>query len=428
MTDEQLEALIRYSLAEDESIELVTPAPAPRVPRVDPVTREVHYVSATQLKTFKLCKRKWWIESILDRREEESPAMRKGKRGHAEVERWYLEGRRPRHASILRALELGLLPERDAPGLLIEQPLGEVSVRLGPSDRRGFTGDPGPNLYAAGVPFVGFVDLLAPPLIVDHKFVSGDYDLSADELGHDTQMLTYGVWAAQRWALDAVQLRHVYYGTRDTSARRVDVEVPVDAARERWHNVAERSVEELKRTAAVRDLEDVPGPELGADGSLPSACRAYNRLCPWFEQCPIAKEMGMNLSEMLKRKAQGVTPSATPAPEAPTVSVVAPPAPAPEAPSATPEAPTVSVAAPVGIVPPDAPPAISAAPATAAISAAPATAPFYIRAATVRAASTKGKQTTEVSLSADIQPGSDPGDAVRQLLAQARALAAEDGA
>ena len=179
--------------------------------------------SASQIKTYRRCKRRWFWESIRKHRAPPTPAMQFGTKVHSLLESYLETGQVPvispadtvgQRAWSVCLPGLELLPRPPIPKRQLE---------------RGFW------LTCFSRPVLGYIDLLETASIVtDHKTLSDfKYVRSRAELESDPQALLYGAVANAMWSrepdrqvrgnlvttvdhphLDTVKFRHVYYRTR----------------------------------------------------------------------------------------------------------------------------------------------------------------------------------------------------------------------
>ena len=131
------------------------------------------HTSASQLKTFRLCPRKWYRESILKERSPPTKATERGQKIHSELENYLIHGHHPEDTAA-RAM-LSLLPS----GGTVPPEQVEVEFLYMPQ------GWP--------IPIKGFVDLCLPPYeIIDHKSTSNfKYALEEHKIKDDPQALLY---------------------------------------------------------------------------------------------------------------------------------------------------------------------------------------------------------------------------------------------
>ena len=163
--------------------------------------------SASQIKTFKRCPKKWWLEKIKDHKSPPSRATQRGQLIHAMIELCLIEGTEPdpkNHADV----ETDLLHDEDfsnAPriALAMLENLDEEPGRT-PSKRVEHKMLWQPE--GAPVPILGFIDLLdgyvgeATYGITDHKTRSriGRYTPTEEELRIETQALVYGGYIEEK--------------------------------------------------------------------------------------------------------------------------------------------------------------------------------------------------------------------------------------
>ena len=227
-------------------------------------TQKIHHVSASQFKTFGLCRRKWYIEKCTDApKPEPSKSMILGQEVHAVLEEFLRDGISPnentREGRIASA-GIHLLPEGGV--LEIEQ---------------------GIRLESMDPPLIGFIDVLDVsepwcPVVIDHKTTSSwQWAKTEEQLKTDPQMIAYARYALDEFpAADVVEVAHVQYKTKGApEARRVAVLLGREHVDEHWEEL--KSVaEEMKKTSLLDDVEEVP-PNL-------SACGAYGG-CPYADTC-----------------------------------------------------------------------------------------------------------------------------------------------
>lgn len=185
-----------------------------------PPPRSLH-VSASQVKTYQACPRKWWYEKVAGYRTGSTTAQAFGTMIHGQMETWLQGGAEPEH------------PVARAGMVLCPSPSPDLGIEV----------EMLPALTLAGVPWVGRIDLLAPPLgdlgplVLDHKTTSDyRYCKTASDLRTDPQMVSYACFASEKFYGPSartrsrpVRLAHVYYHSRPeklpastSRARRVD--------------------------------------------------------------------------------------------------------------------------------------------------------------------------------------------------------------
>lgn len=191
------------------------------LPNILPLTPEecdtlasVLHFSASQIKTFRGCPRKWWFTSVKGLKSDPGPGAALGTEIHAQLENWLLSKALPEHPAALALLPL--LPHPH------ERMLVEHQFQL---------------LTKAGIAR-GFIDLYLPnsegvvrpehlmafpeknPFVHDHKSTARlDYALTEAELEEDPQAILYGL-EARRYAktLEDVILSWGYTQTKGRPA------------------------------------------------------------------------------------------------------------------------------------------------------------------------------------------------------------------
>lgn len=235
------------------------------------------HVSWSQIEKYRLCPRRWsYSKHRPDIVEPPSESLLLGNECHEIAEAHY-EGREPRglryETHVAYDSTRQLLTHPDLP-----KPTDDIRVEY-PRDRvMGFT--------LAGVPVQGRIDLLRGVgddrcEVYDWKTLSSwKTAKSGDELERFGQMILYGAWAFTKMpALETVRFFHGQILTKGVASR-LTVTGPLD--RDHVFGILpslERTVEEM--------VADYPSPpeEVRADTS---ACRAFNRPCPYFDLCPKA--------------------------------------------------------------------------------------------------------------------------------------------
>ncbi len=206
---------------------------------------------------------------------------------HKPIEQYLLTGQNVLSPIVLKSMNLVPKP---GPGLLLEQPLHSVAP----------DGTINSVLHAAGVPFVGYIDMLNlrgdtvdeygdpdPPDTIevnDWKLKGNAKDRNGNsilphpaELIRTIQMLGYG--EAARLAFPGtknVRISHTCFIEKGDESKRITRLHVVDEFREGW-----KYVEGIARTA----IEIVREPDLTRVPYNQNACEAYGG-CPWREQCP----------------------------------------------------------------------------------------------------------------------------------------------
>jgi len=225
----------------------------------------ISHVSATSIKLFKNCPRRWYETYVLDQRGESSPAMRLGSEVHELLEEYLLKGTKPGASKAGKIASAGLkyLPKRTK-NYRVEASLADF---------------PRPGLP---IPFKGFIDLYIEgdvPEIVDHKTTSNfKYALTAEQLSEDTQMIIYAAHVLANCEAEEVSLTHVAYLTKTPyGAQRTTVTVTREAVEEQFGEILDVVAEMLAASVApITTIEKEP-----------TFCWSYGKRCPFYNQCQI---------------------------------------------------------------------------------------------------------------------------------------------
>lgn len=225
-------------------------------------------LSVSQVQTFDAsqdggCPRKWFAEKILGQKRPQTKAQELGTELHAQLEHYIKTGEDT--LSPLARAGRHFLPPHDPEHFLSEVPLS-------------FGDKP---LVAAGVPFVGYIDLLN----VSGRYANSEGEWVDDEPGtvevvdfktsrdlekwakpssaliRTVQMPGYGKWAIENFGehgIDKVRLSHVTWQTEGKKiVKKSTVVVSAEKLHERWQTV-EGVVREMKDVAKETDIEKVP--------------------------------------------------------------------------------------------------------------------------------------------------------------------------
>jgi len=273
---------------------MIVQAQLGEAPKSDPR----HKVSASQLSTYKRCQRRWGFKYIDKLPDPVGDGARFGTAVHKVYEDYFgkevapnLDTREGRLAT--RGLDSGLYPLEDGAITYVE---------------------PAILLDVDGVLFRGYIDLLGPGRIYDHKTNKdpAKYALTADALRTNEQGLIYALWGLAYSKLNVIELRWVYHQT----APRVTPKIfAVDAKMERAET--EREFERHVLIPAKELIRNKSEHKTGND-LTPNleACGDYGG-CPFRLHCNqspeqiIASAFGKGKNEMgsladmlAKRKAQ----------------------------------------------------------------------------------------------------------------------------
>ena len=133
--------------------------------------KEFKRTSASQIKNFRSCKRKWFRESILGEKTPPSPGALKGQEIHKQVEDFLLHG-----VPVKDHLAGALI--KMLPSTVVQENQVEYQFNFQPEGWK--------------VPITGFIDVVFPEKIVDHKTTSSlNYALNERTAKIDPQVLIY---------------------------------------------------------------------------------------------------------------------------------------------------------------------------------------------------------------------------------------------
>jgi len=205
-------------------------------PSIQPV--QLEHVSASQIDTFRRCKRLWFNQKIRKVKVPGSVAQERGKRIHAKLEQY---------------LKTHQLPSvNDCDYVLIKkasQYLPDHNDTLIEHEFHLPTFEDGPEL-------LGYIDLVDKKSeeIWDHKTTSDfRYNKTPEELRNNLQMLVYAMWALSLGEEQSVKVRHLYLRTRGTS----DVVSSASVVMDRAH-VVKNWLEIVATTREMVDLATNP--------------------------------------------------------------------------------------------------------------------------------------------------------------------------
>jgi hypothetical protein len=386
-------------------------------------------ISASQIETFRLCKRKWAYNKIdrIPAAQNSSAAL--GEEAHKHRENWLIHGTPPPADTKAGKLALVGLEHLPPPGIaLVEQPLdfryplddkivrvtGRIDFLIPNQDPTRLWGEP-------GVPVVG-----------DHKTTAGEIWAKTPEalLGGDAQAAIYSAFALATFNASAVDL-HWSYMIKGSSPKEKQVRARMTRAQteEQFGKV----LDDAKGMLQIVGQDGISAVQVEPNAH---ACEAFGG-CAYREICPLSQteKVGAlmtqsSLEAMLKMALNGSAPAATPPifggapdpsttpaqaasvlPAVPLTLVGAPPAAAPIPPAAPSLPPASSVFSLAGLgITPAAPAPVPAAPPAPAPVAPPA-APAFDLTALTSSASTAAPAASVVSSTAPVAMSIVPPDA-----------------
>lgn len=251
-------------------------------------------VSASQIRNWQQCARKWYFEKVGQFPVTTSPQQLIGQDIHDKLEK---------HIKF---------------GAPLEDAASREAVSLLPIYRRLFFLTEYPNNYEldfriADVPVRGRIDALdlqnlraSVVGIYDFKTTSSfEYAKSEEELARDIQMVLYAAWAQQRLKVKYVQVSHVYVHKKKPQAKLVTSELLDESHIQPVFSHIRGAVETMKVHAEASNHYEVP--------KTPSACFSYGKQCEFFNICDLKtstkdlrqqqEDANMDFIEKLKAKA-----------------------------------------------------------------------------------------------------------------------------
>jgi hypothetical protein len=250
--------------------------------------------SATQVTTFRLCQRKWYLNKIVGMEQPVTQALLDGKQYAEEAERFFLTGETDGLSSVTRPLialaASGKIPgPRTRPGSLlhVEHPIGV--------DRRAINASGVALLAVDGLPAEGYMDLLdlraGYPVVWDQKTTKDrKWIKEPDQLRTDVQMTLYAAATVLRHqtvygcAPEAVGVAHIALIKPPKAAEGVvvgPVYLDLEHIETQWQGIQ----------ATVREMAQV-ALAAAPDRVTPtwSACTAFGG-CAFLDTCKAMKTL-----------------------------------------------------------------------------------------------------------------------------------------
>ena len=249
--------------------------------------REFKSFSASQIATYRDCRRSWWFQSIMGLPTPQRASAALGEAVHTQLEKYLEDGTLPDESTQAGRIAKTAIPHAPEPGKVwVEVSMSDRKKR--PTDVEANAPIPGgmPELHLAGLRANGFIDVLDlsadRPVVIDWKTTSDmKYAKTADDLLHDPQMVLYGSYALEVCGsmgvpVDEVDAGHVVMLTKGApQARKTMVRMNrAHLAKER-ERLAE-TVEEMKTYSRCTSPDDVPGEA--------SSCNKYGG-CHFKDKC-----------------------------------------------------------------------------------------------------------------------------------------------
>jgi hypothetical protein len=230
----------------------------------------IQYLSPSQIasadaESYGGCPRRWWFNKVAGKKEPTSKAQARGTELHEQIENYLRTGQKALDRTILAGKHY--IPDPDS-SLLIEHSIDDGI------------------LTAAGIPVVGFIDLVIPRLpksveIRDWKFTGNlDYATPSNKLPDMIPMVAYGEWAARRYEVLEIRLTHVYFSTKVRKSEKKSIAVTRSDISRRW-NRAEGVARSMIDWARESECSQVP--------ANTKSCKAYGG-CPHATYCPTSRD------------------------------------------------------------------------------------------------------------------------------------------
>lgn len=275
--------------------------------------------SATQVTTFRLCQRKWFLSKIVGLEQPVTQALLDGKRYAEEAERFFKTGETDGLSNVTRPL-VALAASGKIPGplrstLRVEHPIGV--------DRRAANATGAALLAVDGLPAEGYMDLLdlksGWPVVWDQKTTKDRrYIKEPDQLRTDVQMVLYARATVLQHEAEygcepeAVGVAHIALIKPPKAAEGVvvgPVYLDLDHIETQWQGI-KTTVREMAQVALM------PAP----DRVTPTwtACTAFGG-CAFSDNCKSIKTLNQGsttmslLSDLAAKRAAGIAPAAAPA-------------------------------------------------------------------------------------------------------------------
>jgi CRISPR/Cas system-associated exonuclease Cas4 (RecB family) len=203
------------------------------------------HVSASQIKTYLDCPRKWYLQKIVGLPSPSSASTELGKDIHSIIEAYFRDGLDIPDTEIGAIAKRGLeyLPSRDE----------DLAIELGIHEALPIKDSP--------VPIMGFIDLLHKGQgfvrIIDHKTTSSKkYTKTSKELGYDVQMNIYARSIFDNMpTLEQVEVMHVYYGTKSPAWSSSVSYILTRQENDAHFNEIVKTIDKMKLDAIKEELE-----------------------------------------------------------------------------------------------------------------------------------------------------------------------------
>lgn len=225
------------------------------------------HVSASSIKLFQDCNRKWYEKYVLGKKEPSSKAMKQGTDVHTVLENYLLRGEQPDKrttAGKIASAGLQFLPA-PADNLHVEIAIQDIT-----------------SIKESPVAFKGYIDLLIKTddhiEILDHKTSSNiKYALTSEQLATNIQMIIYAKHVLNACLdYDEITLTHVVYLTKSPyGSQKTSVTVSRDHVEKEFSKVLQVVHQMVKAyDAPINTIE-----------KQRNYCYAYNKRCAFYNEC-----------------------------------------------------------------------------------------------------------------------------------------------
>ena len=247
------------------------------------------HVSASQVKTFQRCKRKWYFEKVEGKRGPSTQAQRRGTAIHDGLEQYVKTGNIPEFVYVNEKTGRVTNNKNDEEWA-VRRYVEAVKEHIDDETVIGVETDMKLETFPGGPPWIGFIDLLASNKVIDYKTTSSlRWAKTPDDLLNDPQACSYVLSVFRQFPeADEFDVKFIYVQT--STKTKVNVK-PVIATFNRKQcedifGTAVVSVREMVDVALIKTADDVEG--------NPGACMDFGG-CPHRAYCKM--EIKSTLSE-----------------------------------------------------------------------------------------------------------------------------------
>lgn len=237
------------------------------------------HVSASSIKLFESCEKRWFYRYILGHKDKGTPAMELGSAVHEKLENYLEKGELPDVTSIegeIASTGLKYLPKPGEGELGIETSLDEIPIADLPKK------------------FKGFIDCWIKddevPEILDHKTSSNmKYAKTPAQLAEDTQMIIYARHVLEHCDAQSITLSHVVYLTKPPyQSEKNSITVTREHVYDRFDKI-------LETVHSMIEASQISGNHQKQNKGF---CYSYGKRCPHYDACHITpKSIGVKMND-----------------------------------------------------------------------------------------------------------------------------------